>query len=430
MIKTKYKRNNNKQFSLSLRNHNVKKSNNFTLNKSLNTNNKNIVLVLLLCVLIALFSVFSPMHTYCKITNSKQIEQELNSNVITELDKIDFTELNKVVDEFNEKKSNIFAIENIKNKVYSIISGENALKYENVIASIFSNLVELVLKYLPLLSIIIAIGVISNLLNGVKSKFNEKSTGDLISLVCFLAVAVIIIGIISNLAENTGKSIGSMVTQMNIIFPILLSLMVGLGSTASVGVFQPIVAIMSTYVADFFNFFIVPLFMFSFVFSIISNISSNIKLDKFSSFISSLFKWSVGLVFTLFFAVFSIQGISAGSFDSISIRTTKYTIKSYVPVMGGYLSDGMDLILSSTVLIKNSIGLVGILLIISTILSPILEIVVCSLMLKLVSAVLQPLGNNKTSTFLGEVSKSITMLSKHYCNRFYVFAIGGYAYVY
>ena len=411
MIKTKYKRNNNKQFSLSLRNHNVKKSNNFTLNKSLNTNNKHIVLVLLLCVLIALFSVFSPMHTYCKITNSKQIEQELNSNVITELDKIDFTELNKVVDEFNEKKSNIFAIENIKNKVYSIISGENALKYENVIASIFSNLVELVLKYLPLLSIIIAIGVISNLLNGVKSKFNEKSTGDLISLVCFLAVAVIIIGIISNLAENTGKSIGSMVTQMNIIFPILLSLMVGLGSTASVGVFQPIVAIMSTYVADFFNFFIVPLFMFSFVFSIISNISSNIKLDKFSSFISSLFKWSVGLVFTLFFAVFSIQGISAGSFDSISIRTTKYTIKSYVPIMGGYLSDGMDLILSSTVLIKNSIGLVGILLIISTILSPILEIVVCSLMLKLVSAVLQPLGNNKTSTFLGEVSKSITMLS-------------------
>ena len=411
MIKTNYIRNNNKQISLSLRKHNIKKSNNFVLNKSLNTNNKNIVLVLLLCVLIALFSIFSPIQTYCKITNSKQIEQELNSNVITELDKIDFTELNKVVDEFNEKKSNIFAIENIKNKVYSIISGENALKYENVIANIFSNLVELVLKYLPLLSIIIAIGVISNLLNGVKSKFNEKSTGDLISLVCFLAVAVIIIGIISNLAENTGKSIGSMVTQMNIIFPILLSLMVGLGSTASVGVFQPIVAIMSTYVADFFNFFIVPLFMFSFVFSIISNISSNIKLDKFSSFISSLFKWSVGLVFTLFFAVFSIQGISAGSFDSISIRTTKYTIKSYVPVMGGYLSDGMDLILSSTVLIKNSIGLVGILLIISTILSPILEIVVCSLMLKLVSAVLQPLGNNKTSTFLGEVSKSITMLS-------------------
>ena len=187
--------------------------------------------------------------------------------------------------------------------------------------------------------------------------------------------------------------------------------MVGLGSTASVGVFQPIVAIMSTYVADFFNFFIVPLFMLSFVFSIISNISTNIKLDKFSSFISSLFKWSVGLIFTLFFAVFSIQGISAGSFDSIGIRTTKYTIKSYVPVMGSYLSDGMDLILSSTMLIKNSVGLVGVLLIITTVLSPLLEIVIFSLMLKLISAVLQPLGNSKSSNFLSSTSKSITMLS-------------------
>ena len=376
-----------------------------------NEKNKNTILVILLCILIALFSMLLPLKTYGEIVNSKQIEQELNNNVISELDRIDFTELNKVVNEFNAKKANIFALDNIKAKVYSIISGENALKYENVFASIFSSLVEMVLKYLPLLSIIIAIGVVSNLLNGVKSKFNEKSTSDLISLVCFLTVAVIIIGIITNLAENTGQSISSMVKQMNLVFPILLSLMVGLGSTASVGVFQPIVAIMSTYVADFFNFFIVPLFMLSFVFSIISNISTNIKLDKFSSFISSLFKWSVGLIFTLFFAVFSIQGISAGSFDSIGIRTTKYTIKSYVPVMGGYLSDGMDLILSSSILIKNSIGLVGILLIISTIISPILEIVVCSLMLKLVSAILQPLGNHKTSSFLGSVSKSITMLS-------------------
>ena len=63
--------------------------------------------------------------------------------------------------------------------------------------------------------------------------------------------------------------------------------------------------------------------------------------------------------------MFSLQGIAVGSFDSLSIRTTKYTIKSYVPVMGGYLSDGMDLILSSTILIKNSVGLVGVLLIIS-----------------------------------------------------------------
>ena len=372
---------------------------------------KNRALVFLLVAVIAMFSIISPLETFCATEFEYKLSEDLNGTVIEELQEIDFSGFNEVINEFNSNNTNIFSIDNIKSKVYSIIAGESAVNYNNFFASLFSNLIEMVAKYLPILSIIIGIGVISNLLNGIKSKFNEKSTGNLINLVCFLSVAVIIIGIVTNLTESTGNAINSMVKQMNILFPILLTLMIGIGANASAAAYKPIVAIISTYVADFFNFFIVPLFMISFVFGIISNMSDNIKLDKFNSFISSLFKWSVGLVFTLFFAIFSLQGIAVGSFDSLSIRTTKYTIKSYVPVMGGYLSDGMDLIMASSLLIKNSVGLVGVLLIISTILSPLLEIVVFSLMLKLVSAVLQPLGNSKTSNFLSATSKSVTMLS-------------------
>ena len=373
------------------------------------TNKKTLVVMIVL--LLSLLSVISPMQTFCANNSILQLQEDLNQTVIDELKEIDFSEFQDVLNEFNEKDTNIFAIENIKSKVYSIISGENAVSYDSFFASLFSNIIEMILKYLPMLSLIIAIGVISNLLNGIKSKFNEKSTGNLINLVCFLSVAVLIIGIVSKISSTTGQAIGNMVKQMNILFPILLTLMVGLGANASVGVFQPIVAILSTYISDFFNFFIMPLFMLSFVFDIMSNLSDNVKLDKFSSFISSLFKWSIGLIFTIFFAVFSLQGISAGSFDSLSIRTTKYTIKSYIPVMGGYISDGMDLILSSTMLIKNSVGLVGVLMLVSTILTPLLEIVVFSLLLKLVSAVLQPMGNSKTSNFLSGTSKSISILS-------------------
>ena len=362
-------------------------------------------------ILISLLSILTPMQTFCTDTDIVQISEDLNNSIIDELDEIDFSGLNEVIVEFQNNNTNIFSIDNIKSKIYSIISGENAISYSSFFASIFSIFLDLILKYLPLLSLIIAIGVISNLLSGIKSKFNEKSTSSLIHLVCFLAVVILMISMITNLATVSSDSINNMVGQMNALFPILLTLMVGIGANASVGVFQPIVAIISTYVADFFTYLILPLFMISFVFNIITNLSDNIKLDKFSSFISSLFKWCVGLVFTLFFAVFTIQGISAGTFDSLSIRTTKYTIKSYVPIMGGYLSDGMDLILSSTILIKNAVGLVGVLMIITTILSPLLEIVVFSLPLKLVSAILQPMGNNKTSNFLMSTSKSITMLS-------------------
>ena len=372
---------------------------------------QNTTTIIMMVVLISLLTILMPLETFCANEKTYKLSEDINNSVIEELKEIDFSGFNEIVDEFNAKKTNIFSIDTIKNKVYSIISGESAVDYSNFFASLFSNLIESVVKYLPMISLIISIGVISNLLNGIKSKFNEKSTSDLINLVCFLSVAILVVGIVNGLSKSTGTAIESMVKQMNILFPIMLTLMTGLGAHASVGVFKPVVAIISTYVADFFNYIIVPMFMVIFVFGIISNMSPNVKLDKFNSFISSLFKWTVGLVFTLFFAIFSLQGIAVSRFDSLSIRTTKYTIKSYVPIMGGYLSDGMDLILSSTMLIKNSVGLVGVLLVVSTIISPLIDIVIFSLMLKLVSAVLQPMGNSKTSNFLSATAKSITMLS-------------------
>ena len=379
--------------------------------KKLKNVRSNKITIICMILLISLFSIFTPMATFCVDNATVEISEDLNNSIIDELNEIDFSDLNGVIEQFRNNNTNIFSIDNIKSKIYSIISGENAVTYSSFFASLFSIFVELVVKYLPMLSLIVAIGVISNLLNGIKIKCNEKSTSGWIHLVCFLAVVVLTIGMISSISEMSVSSIKAMVSQMNAIFPILLTLMIGIGATASAGVFQPIVAIISTYVADFFTYLILPLFMMSFVFGIINNLSDNIKLDKFNSFISSLFKWCVGLVFTLFFAVFTIQGISAGTFDSLSVRTTKYTIKSYIPIMGGYLSDGMDLILSSTILIKNAVGLIGLLMVISTIISPLLEIVVFSLLLKLVSAILQPMGNNKTSNFLMSTSKSITMLS-------------------
>ncbi len=371
---------------------------------------KSNITIISLVVLFALFSIISPLKTFCVSQNVVELSKDIQTSVAETLDEIDFSLLDEMVADFGEQQ-NIFSISNIKNKIYAIISGEDAVNYKTFIASLLSIVTEKIIKYLPLLSLIVAIGIISNMLGGIKSKFNEKSTGDLIHLVCFLSVVILSIGMISSLSNITKKSIDNMTNQMNIIFPILLTFMTALGAHASVGVYQPIVAILSTYVADFFKFFILPLFMFSFVFAIISNLSNNIKLDRFNSFISSLFKWVVGAVFTIFFAIFTIQGISAGSFDSVSIRTTKYTIKSYIPFIGGYLSDGMDIILSSTILIKNAVGLVGMLLILGNIISPLIDIVIFTLLLKLVSAILQPLGNDKTSNFCLSISKSVTMLS-------------------
>ena len=222
------------------------------------SNNK--ITLTIMVVIIVLISILSPMQTFCADNSLIQIADDLNQTVVEELDNIDFGGLNDIVLEFQQNETDLFSINNVKNKVYAIISGENAIEYPSFFSSLFSTIIKKIVRYLPILSLIVAVGVISNLLGNIKSKFNEKSTGDLVHLVCFMSVVVVVIGMISSLANTTGYVVTSMVDIMNILFPILLTLMIGTGATASAGVFQPIVAIFSTYIADFFKFLIMPLF--------------------------------------------------------------------------------------------------------------------------------------------------------------------------
>ena len=108
--------------------------------------------------------------------------------------------------------------------------------------------------------------------------------------------------------------------------------------------------------------------------------------------------------------VLTFKGIAASITDSISIRTTKFALKSYLPYVGNFMSDGLGFMLVSGVLIKNAVGITGLIVLFLTIIVPVVEIVIFSLGLKLVSAVIEPLSNNGMSNFLYNSSKCLNML--------------------
>ncbi len=340
-----------------------------------------------------------------------QMSDSLSKEVSDTIDDINFDEIQSIVDGFDDNQKKMFSLSNIKDKVKQVLNGESKLDFDSILGGILGVLFQIVADYLPMFAILVSVGILSSILGSLKSKSGEKSVGEIVHFACF-CVAIVVVGtIVKGLVSNATASINSMQKQMSAIFPIILTMMTALGASSSVGVFQPALAVFSNISAKIFSAIIIPIFTLSFAFNIIGNLSNNVKLDKFNSFFSSLFKWLVGVLFTVFFAIVSIQGITAGSFDSVSIRTVKFTMSSYVPVLGGYLSQGMDIILATSVLVKNAVGLVGVFVLLSSILAPILEIVVVSLLLKGASAILQPLNNDKITNFLHTTSKCITMLS-------------------
>lgn len=342
--------------------------------------------------------------------DTENLQVELEETIYSQLENLDLAQIESVLKGLGDDQLEVFGVSSFGDKVKKIVSGEFADGQQSIFKAIINLIFDDVLTFVPLLASIIIISIICGFLSNLKSDSSGKGVGDIIHFVCYGVVISIVMTAVVNLIQMTGKTINGLRSQMEVVFPLLLTIMTAIGGTMSVSIYQPAVALLSSAIMHIFTSVLMPIFIFSIVFTIISNLTSTVKLEKFTKFFQSTFKWIIGGIFTIFMAFLSIQGITASTYDGVSIRTAKYAIRSYVPILGGYLSEGFDVIMASSVLIKNAIGASGLLLMFSTIISPIVKIVVFILVLKLAAAILEPLTDARISDFIYSVSKSLSML--------------------
>jgi len=365
---------------------------------------------LIIFIFVLIFSSFFVVFNYNKNGVSYcnlSIEKDLQTETQSQLEFFDFSSLDGEIKKLENSES--FGASSFLEKIKSLINGEYSLSFHDVLKMILDSLLYDFKKLIPMLSTIFTIAIFSNLLSQFKGK-SDKSIENIIHFICYSAVIVLVCTSITTLVNLSSSIITGMQTQMEITFPIILTLMASVGNTVSVSIYQPTMAVLSGAIVNVFSYIILPIFLISFVISVVGNLSNNVKLNKFSSLLNDIFKWVIGFVFTIFTGLMAIKGISPGSYDSVSIRTTKYALKTYIPIVGGYLSDGFNLIMASSVLIKNAVGTAGILLIFLSVLSPLITILVFKWAIHLISAFIEPLLDDKISNFLFSVSKSLNML--------------------
>lgn len=337
------------------------------------------------------------------------LAKQLEDTTSDALDDLDVSDLEKILDN-TQQAARLFGGKSFLEKLASIINGDFADDSTSIWEALINLIFDNILSFLPIIATVIAVSILGGMIQNLKPNFSGKSIGSVVHFVTYGVVVILIFTVITRMITVTTGTIGSIKAQMDAVFPILLTMLSAVGGSVSVSVYQPAMALLASLIINIFTIFLMPLFLISVVLSLVSNLSNNVKLDKFISFINSLFKWVIGLVFTIFIGFASIQGITAGSIDGLSIKTAKFAIKSYVPIVGSYISDGFYIILASSSLIKNAVGACGLLLLVGTILAPIMQLVIFMLALKLMAGIIEPLGDGKIASFVSTLSKSMTML--------------------
>ena len=137
--------------------------------------------------------------------------------------------------------------------------------------------------------------------------------------------------------------------------------------------------------------------------SIVSNISDKIQIERLSKFLKSSIIWILGIILTIFSCTLSLEGTLSSSVDGITAKTAKAAVSSVIPVVGKVLGDVVDSVLGCGVILKNAVGLVGVIVIIGICIMPIIKIGILSIIYSLSSALIQPIADTKIVKLLEEM---------------------------
>lgn len=353
----------------------------------------------LLCLLLLCLTLSSePVAASALTAEEEAAIEQLQEEVQKLLDALDTEELEAYLATLPQYEGS-----DLKEMLASIVTGDFSLDYSSLWQSVLALVWEEGKVMLPAFAVILAVTLLCGILNSAKNGFLKSTMTDIIHFAAYLSVGAVLLSVLISVLQAGFSAIGSMQRQMQIIYPILLTLMAASGGAVSAGIYRPAVAFLSSAVCEMFTAVVLPTSVVVIVLTFVGSLSDEVKTSKLGDFFKSVNKWLIGLALGILGIFLTVQGITAAQYDGISLRAAKYLVSGSVPIVGGFLSGGLDLVLAGSALIKNAVGSFAVFLLFGAILRPVLLFAAFQLFLRLSAAVAEPVGG-RISAFLSRLA--------------------------
>lgn len=205
-------------------------------------------------------------------------------------------------------------------------------------------------------------------------------------------------------------SVEGMAGLMQALFPLLVTLLAAVGGTAASMFYEPAVMAAAGSMTALVRQATMPLAVSVAVLTMVGGLSGRLRVGKLRRLIRQAADWTLGLGFTVFIGVMTVQGLSAAAVDGVSIRTAKYAMDNFIPVVGGMFADTVDTLVGSSLLIQNAVGVLGLLLLLARLMTPLLRTVAAMLLYRAVAAVLEPMSDSPLCTCISDYSEVFSLL--------------------
>ena len=261
-----------------------------------------------------------------------------------------------------------------------------------------------------LLGQLMLLAILFALLQQLEHSFSNGTLQKLSGMVIQAVAVLLVVQSGQQVLAYGTQAVNRMTTIMHVLIPVQLALMAGLGNVKTAGLLQPSLMLVVQTAALCFRTVVLPLITMEFSLKLANSFSDTYRLTSLAAFLRKLILTSISFFMMLFLAVLSLQGIGGQAMDHLALRTVKYITGNAVPVVGGMLSSLLDTFISGGIVIRNAVGLIGLLTILLVTILPAAKILIIYFLYCFAAALLQPLGDSKMLTLLEQAAGSFMLI--------------------
>ena len=286
-------------------------------------------------------------------------------NIINEqLDSMDLSELEELLNEAPAEMTIADEI-SVNSIINDLLNGQPIFDSENLMDNIKELFFIEVRSSLILGCEILAVCIIIGLLNNFSNSFGSKTVSSLGTMICGFVIIALCIGSFYQTYNSCSSTMDVMSTTMTILLPIMIPLLISMGGISSGSIMDPVILASVTGFNFIMQHIVLPLIFLSAIFILINSITDKDYVKKLALFMRKGALFITGLTITIFSGITAVQGIMTKSADSLLMKTAKFSIDNFVPIIGGFAADSLDMVINCIGVIKSAVGLIGIVIIIS-----------------------------------------------------------------
>ncbi|MED4070510.1 stage III sporulation protein AE [Priestia endophytica] len=352
----------------------------------------------LFCLVLLLFLFFLPDSVQAIPSTDEMVDEQVDQLGIDEIKGF----WNNIMTEYGG-----FLPESQKGSLVEFLKGDKELSLEEWLKGLMKFFLHEIIANGKLLGTLIMLTIFCVFLQNLQNAFEKTTVSKVAYALVYLVLIVIALNSFHIAISYATEAIQTMIHFIIALIPLLLALMASSGGVMSAAFFHPVIIFLMNTSGLLIQYVVMPLLFLSALLSIVSTISEQYKVTQLAQLMRNVSIGVLGGFLTIFLGVISVQGTSSAVADGITVRTAKFITGNFVPVVGRMFTDATDTVLSASLLLKNTVGLVGVAILLFITAFPALKLLSIAIIYKLAAALIQPVGGGPIISCLSIISRSV-----------------------